>query len=176
MRPQFNNVMKFFFTILLFCTWPFCHAQTKNIRVYVFAAEECPICIYMAKPLAAISTAYAGDASFYLVFPLKTSNSKTAAGFKTKNKLSNFSVIVDAKQTLTKKMGAQITPEVIITNAADSILYKGRINDAYLQPGKPRHIYNNNDLADALALITGQKKVPLPWRPAVGCYITFAKK
>jgi thiol-disulfide isomerase/thioredoxin len=168
--------MKILVSILFFFVCVTGFTQTKNINVYVFAAEECPICIYMAKSLAVISESYAGKVSFNLVFPLKSSSYKTAAAFKTKNKLTNFLITMDKRQLLAKKLGATITPEVVITNNADSVLYRGRINDAYLEPGRRRHIYSNNDLADALALITAQKQVPAPWRHAVGCYITFDKK
>jgi Thioredoxin-like domain len=175
-QQLFNNKMKFLVTIIFLIVLANSFAQTKNIKVYVFAAEECPVSIYMTKSLATISDSYKDNADFYLVFPLKSSTGKTANNFKTKNKLTNFFITVDAKQTLTKKLGAKITPEVVVANEADSVLYRGRINDAYLEPGKRRHIYSNNDLADALALITAQKQVPVPWKPAVGCYITFNKK
>lgn len=175
-QQLFNNKLKIFLTIIFFFVFANSFAQTKNIKVYVFAAEQCPICIYMAKSLATISNSFKNNADFYLVFPLKTSTVKTAINFKTKNKLTNFFIIVDAQQSLTKKLGAKITPEVVVANEADSVLYRGRINDAYLSPGKRRHIYRNNDLADALALVAAQKQVPVPWKTAVGCYITFNKK
>ncbi len=154
----------------------FCFSQTKKINVYTFIAEECPISIYMCKDLKTISAAYSDKANFYLVFPLQTSTAKTATKFKAKNKLAEFNIIVDNQQTLTKKLGASITPEVVITDSANTILYKGRINDAYLEPGKRRHIYNNNDLSNALLLLSNGKQVPTPWKPAIGCYITINKK
>ncbi len=67
-----------------------------------------------------------------------TSTVKSASSFKRKNKLALFTAKIDKDQSITKKMGATITPEVVITGADDSVLYRGRINDAYLEPGKKK--------------------------------------
>ena len=150
----------------------FCFSQHKKVSVYAFVAEECPISIFMAPSLKNIADQYAGNIDFYLVFPFSTSTVKSASSFKRKNKLALFTAKIDKDQSITKKMGATITPEVVITGADDSILYRGRINDAYLEPGKRKHIYTNNDLATALEIITNGKEVPRPWKRAIGCFIT----
>jgi hypothetical protein len=161
---------------LVFLYSGFCVAQSKICTAYVFVAEECPISIFMTKSLSAISDAYINKVHFKLIFPIKTSSKKTAAAFKEKYSLGHFEILVDKNQQLAKKLGASVTPEVVVVNAGDSILYKGRINDAYLEPGKQRHQFSNNDLANALELISNNKNVPKPWKNAVGCYITFTKK
>ncbi|MBK7762939.1 MAG: hypothetical protein IPI46_06150 [Bacteroidetes bacterium] len=160
--------------ILLFFNF-ICDAQVKPIKVYVFVAEECPISIFMCSSLKNIAEVYSDKADFILVFPLKTSTLKTANKFKSKNKLQQFAVRMDNQQTFTKQMGATVTPEVVIADSLNEVLYRGRINDAYLEPGKRRHIYNHNDLDNALSLITNGKEVPKPWKQAVGCYITFSR-
>jgi hypothetical protein len=149
-----------------------CFPQEKKINVYAFVAEDCPISIFMASSLKSVADRYADKINFYLVFPFSTSNNKTAAAFKTKNQLTQFVTKIDKNQRITKKLGATVTPEVVITGADETILYQGRINDAYLEPGKRKHIYTNNDLATALENITNDKEMPKPWRRAVGCYIT----
>ncbi len=150
----------------------FCFSQEKKISVYAFVAEDCPISIFMAPSLKSIADRYTGKVNFYLVFPFSTSTGKSASLFKTENKLALFINKVDKDQSITKKLGATVTPEVVITGANDAVLYRGRINDAYLEPGKRKHIYTKNDLATALEIITNDKEVPGPWRRAVGCFIT----
>ena len=115
---------------------------------------------------------YAGKVNFYLVFPFSTSTHKSATAFKTKNQLTRFILKVDKDQRITKKLSATVTPEVVITGTDETILYQGRINDAYLQLGKRKHIYTSNDLAAALENITNGREMPKPWKRAVGCYIT----
>jgi len=152
-----------------------CFSQEQKIKVYAFVAEECPVSIFMAASLKRVAERYAGNAEFYLVFPMSTSDYASAELFKKENELTEFSIKVDKYQTLTKKLGALVTPEVIITGAGETILYKGRINDAFTQPGKKKHSYSHDDLGDALAYISNGKQMPTPWKPAVGCFITIEK-
>jgi hypothetical protein len=150
----------------------FSFSQEKRVNVYAFVTEECPISIFMASSLKNVAEIYGSKVNFYLVFPFSTSSNKTAAAFKTENLLTTFIIKIDKEQRLTKKLGATVTPEVVITGANDSILYRGRINDAYDQPGKRKHIYSSNDLATALDSITNGREMPRPWKRAVGCFIT----
>lgn len=149
-----------------------CFSQEKKVSVYAFVAEDCPISIFMASSLKSVADIYAAKVNFYLVFPFSTSTNKTATAFKTKNQLTQFITKVDKEQRITKKLGATVTPEVVITGTDETILYQGRINDAYAQPGKRKHIYTSNDLAAALENISNGREMPKPWKHAVGCYIT----
>ena len=149
-----------------------CFSQDKKINVYAFVAEECPISIYMASALKDVAGNYGDKANFYLVFPFSTSTHEKAGAFKAENLLTAFTIKMDKAHRLTKKLGATVTPEVVITGASDTILYQGRINDAYAQPGKRKHIYTSNDLAAALENILNGREMPKPWKRAVGCYIT----
>src|SRR5688572_18299349 len=91
----------------------------KDFNVFVFIAEECPICNYMGRPLSEIAGKYCQQADFHAVFPVKNSNYKTAQLFKEKYELHAFETLLDKDQTLARKLGARITPEVVITNAQD---------------------------------------------------------
>lgn len=163
--------------LLLFFIATVCsvRAQDKKINVYAFVAEECPISIFMASSLKAVAEMYEKEANFYLVFPVSNSSVKTATAFKKKHKLSQFSIIVDSTQQLTASLAARVTPEVVITNQQAVVIYKGRINDAYAQPGKRKHIFSNHDLSNALEKIVAGQLVPQPWKPAIGCFITMKK-
>lgn len=144
--------------------------------MYAFVTEECPVSIFMAASLKSVAERYANEnTAFYLVFPFSTSTEETAALFKAENKLAQFSTKVDRHQSLTKKLGATVVPEVVVTDATGNVLYRGRINDAFTQPGKQKHYYSSNDLADALENIANGREMPKPWKPAVGCFITIEK-
>ncbi|MEO8112182.1 MAG: hypothetical protein ABI594_19180 [Ginsengibacter sp.] len=169
------NIKKILLLPILVIAVNSCFSQNKKINVYAFVSEDCPISIYMAPSLKSVAEQYATKINFYLVFPLATSTRKTAALFKTQHKLSSFIIKLDSTQAITKKLGAVVTPEVIITGADDAILYKGRINDAYQEPGKRRHIYTGNDLDVALQKVAQGEDVPKPWKKAVGCFITIKK-
>lgn len=141
-------------------------------HVYVFIAEECPICNYMGKPLSQIAKKYDSNVSFHAVFPVRNSNYKTAQLFKEQYDMLSFETLLDKDHQIVKKLGATVTPEVVITDDQGEILYRGRINSAYYAPGKMKHRSIKNDLDEALTALANGKDVAQPWPSAIGCYIT----
>lgn len=165
----------FILTLFLSSVALLLHAQ-KSFNVYVFIAEECPISIYMANPLKEVVKSFGEEANFYLVFPTRKSNQKTAEQFRTEYGLDQFEILLDKDQSVTKNLNASITPEVVVNNTDGDLLYQGRINNAYSAPGKMKHGKRNNDLKWVMEELVNGKHIPKPWHPAVGCYITFKKQ
>lgn len=161
-----------FSAIVFFCVFITANGQ-KSFNVYVFLAEECPVSVYMAKPLTTIAEKYAADVSFHAVFPLKNSSYATAQLFKNDYQLNSFEILLDPDQKLALNMGASITPEAIVTDETGQVVYRGRINSAFYAPGKMKHSAIKNDLDDALSKLVSGNEIPQPWPPAVGCYITM---
>lgn len=145
----------------------------QDLHVYVFIAEECPICNFMGKPLSVIAEKYTDDVAFHAVFPVKNSNYKTSQLFKEKYNILSFETLLDRDQQISKKLGATVTPEVVVTDNDGEILYRGRVNSAYYAPGKMKHSSIKNDLDETLASLLSGKKVSQPWPSAIGCYITM---
>lgn len=169
-----NKIMKkILFFLLAALSFTTLQAQ---FNVYIFVAEECPISIYMAQPLQDAIATHQDKATFYAVFPLKKSTSESAQQFLTQYQLTGYIPIIDNQQTLTKQLGATITPEVVITDKDNRILYRGRISNAYSAPGRMKHGPRINELKAALARLGRGEKPLEPWAEAVGCYITFIPK
>ena len=150
-------------------------AQEK-LKVFVFIAEECPISIYMARPLQQVVKTYQDKASFHAVFPLKKSTNTSANQFLMQYNLPQFNVILDRDQSITKSMQAMVTPEVVVTDLEDQILYRGRISDAYRAPGKMKHGVRKNELREILGRLLDGQAIAQPWPDAIGCFITFYNK
>jgi hypothetical protein len=129
----------------------------------------------MSKPLGEIYAKYSDKVNFKMVFPLPLSNYKTMQLFKKKYALDGFTSILDEDQSLSKKLGATVTPEAIIENEKGQIVYRGRINDAYYAPGRLRRVSYKNDLIDAIEAVLNHKPIDEPWPKAVGCYVTYFK-
>lgn len=135
-------------------------------------AEECPVCNYLGKTLKKLSSEYADEVNFVAVFPQTMSNYKTASLFKKKYDLPLFTVEIDHQQIITDRYKASITPEVVLTDTNDNILYQGRINNSYAAPGRMRHGKVKEDLEIAITHAIAGKAVPKPWPDPIGCYIT----
>jgi hypothetical protein len=60
--------------------------------------------------------------------------------------------------------------------AGGRVVYRGRIDDRYVDLGLERPAATTHDLADALAAVVAGKPVPHPNTQAVGCFIAdFAR-
>lgn len=145
----------------------------ENINVFVVVAEECPICVYMTENLKTGAFYNSENVNYTLVFPNERSNYKTMSLFKKKYGLDNYEVVLDKNQTLTKKLGATITPEVIITDDDENVLFRGRVNDAYHAPGKKKRRHPNNEYSRHIKMASRGLEIEKPWPQAIGCYITF---
>jgi len=145
----------------------------KSWHVYVFIAEDCPVCNYMGKPLGALALKYEGRVNFHAVFPFKNSNYKTSQLFKEQYEMLSYETLLDKDKGLTKKLDVSVTPEVVITDDHGEVFYRGRINSAYYAPGKMKHSAVKNDLDEALTILLSGNEVPKPWPTPVGCYITM---
>ncbi len=152
-------------------------AGQQAYDVYVFVAEECPISIYMAKPLREAAKTYREVANFYAVFPVATSTAQSAQSFLSKYELTAWEAKLDPRQQLTRRLEATVTPEVVIVDSATrQVYYRGRVSNAYAAPGKMRHGERTNDLRTMLRRLEEGHIPTAPWPAAVGCFITAAKQ
>ncbi len=69
-----------------------------------------------------------------------------------------------------KQTGVTVTPEVAVMSADQKLLYRGRIDDRYVEFGKDRPEPTVRDLERALDAILAGKPVPVRETQAVGCY------
>ena len=161
------------FAFLVFLCLAIQGIAQKSWHVYIFIAEECPVCNYMGKPLNAVALKYQDRVDFHAVFPLKNSTYKSSRLFKEQYELLMYETLLDKGHVLTKQLGASVTPEAVITNDKGEVYYRGRINSAYYAPGKMKHSAIKDDLDEALSLLLAGSEVPKPWPAPVGCYITM---
>lgn len=139
--------------------------------VLLFITTDCPIANSYAPEIKRICADYERERiAFFLVYadpsiPLKETQKHTKEfGYR-------CPTIRDAKHTLVKKTKASVTPEAVILSPEDKLLYRGRIDDRYLDFGKKRTHPTTRDLRDALDAIVRDKPVPNPATKAIGCFI-----
>lgn len=147
--------------------------KAADIKVYIIISEECPICQFMGPELASINNYYGDKADLYLVFPFKNSNIKKASLFKKEFGLSAFTILLDEDQSIARELDAKVTPEAIVVNSQDEVVYRGRINDTYISPGRRKHAAGRRDLQIAIGKALKEMPIKSPWPVAVGCFITY---
>lgn len=144
--------------------------QIRN-KVFVFMDVECPISQFYTKSLQKLSIKYAMvGVIFITVFPTKYVNENEIIAFNHKYNLTIPSVL-DKFQSITKKLNASVTPEVIVVNQNNEISYSGSIDDSYFALGKRNLNPKKNYLEDALNSIIKNQKPLIPHSNAIGCEI-----
>ena len=147
-------------------------AGTKAI-VFLFTSTDCPISNRYAPEVRRIAEAFgAKGVVFRLVYPSTSEDAKairehmTAYGY-----LGLAEAVRDPKQALVKFTGATVTPEVAVV-VDGRVVYRGRIDDRYVDLGRERPAPTRRDLFDALTAIVAGKPVPHATTQAVGCFIS----
>jgi hypothetical protein len=77
----------------------------------------------------------------------------------------------DPAHTLVNSVGATITPEAAVLDADRRLIYRGRIDDRFVELGRERPKATTHDLREALMAALAGKPVKTAVRQAVGCFI-----
>jgi hypothetical protein len=77
----------------------------------------------------------------------------------------------DPEHHLVRLTHAEVTPEAVVFNQDREIMYRGRIDDTYVDFGQARPAPTRRDLAEALDATLEGRPVAQPETKAIGCYI-----
>jgi thiol-disulfide isomerase/thioredoxin len=137
--------------------------------VLVFTATDCPISNRYAPEIQRLATRFATDVRFVFVYPVPSDSE--AAIREHRKKFGGGEWRRDPSQKLVKLTGVTVTPEVAVMTADQKILYRGRIDDRYIEFGKDRPQPTARDLERALDAVVAGKPVPVAQTRAVGCIL-----
>lgn len=148
-------------------------AELSRVKatVFIFVATDCPNSNTYAPVLARLYRQYsARGVAFFNVYSDPAESAATVrkhdADFETP-----FAALLDPQQTLARETGARSTPEVVILGPQKQQLYRGRVDDRFVDFGKTRYQPTENDLAEALDAILQGKSAPHPVTRVLGCAI-----
>lgn len=145
----------------------------KNNIAVVFFNDECPVCRYYASELNELdSICQSEDIPFICVFSGLYSP-KQVRKFIKKYRI-RIPVFRDPAFDFAKALGAKITPEIFLINLEnDNILYKGKINDAFVSLGVRKSAMISNYFLDAVQEYTKGKAISIPETLAIGCMLNY---
>jgi hypothetical protein len=149
-------------------------ANPQPFKVLVFTTTDCPISNRYAPEIQRLAAKFEGSARFVLVYPVPRDSPALI-----RNHVGKFSysldTLRDVDQKLVKQTGVTVTPEVAVMQG-DRVLYRGRIDDRYIEFGKDRVKPTRHDLEDALTAVIAGKPVAQRETQAVGCYLSDLTK
>jgi hypothetical protein len=147
--------------------------------VIFFVATDCPISNWYAPTIQQVCRDYAArgvDCTLaYEDVDLGATPAALDAAVRThlrEYRYDAMTAAVDRTRVVAKRAKATITPQVVVVDRAGAIRYRGRIDNAYADLGKPRQHVTSHDLRVSLDALLAGRPVPAPETEALGCYIT----
>ena len=142
----------------------------EPIRVLVFTTTDCPISNRYAPEIQRLSAKFGDKAKFILVYPVPAD---TPEMIRAHHKRFGYSIeyLRDAGQQLVEQTGVTVTPEVAVMKGS-TVLYRGRIDDRYVELGKERPRPTTHDLDNALAAAIAGRPIATKETRAVGCILS----
>jgi hypothetical protein len=142
-----------------------------KVTALLFITHDCPISNAYAPEMNRLCAEYGKrGVAFYLVYV----DPELAAGAAREHAREyGFAcpALLDRTHILVKQAGATITPEAVLFDPGGRRLYRGRIDDRYVDFGRARPAPTRRDLRDALDAALAGKPVPNPRTRAIGCFI-----
>ena len=140
-----------------------------TLTVFVFTTSDCPISNRYAPELQRLAAKYGDNAKFVLVYPAASDTPQVISEHKKKFGYT-IDHVRDADRKLLKRTGVTVTPEVALMSG-DEMLYRGRIDDRYVELGRERAKPTTHDLEDALKAAIAGRPITVKQTQAVGCIL-----
>lgn len=138
--------------------------------VFVFLGPECPVSQRYVPELNRIARhADTNAVEFFGVISGKSMTRTQAVEF-VKEYAIQFPVIFDEKKALAHWLRPTHMPEAFVLKPDGDRVYRGRIDDWYLAPGRPRAVIRERELREAIAAVGVGKMPATHFAPPVGCY------
>ena len=145
------------------------------VKVVVFARSDCPISNRCAPEIRRLYDAYQSrGVEFYLVY-VDPREQPEAIRRHMREYEYPCQGLRDPKHTLVAHCGATTTPEAVVFDQNHTMVYRGRVDDRYVDFGQARAEPTTHDLADAIESTVLGRSVANPRTQAVGCLIADLK-
>lgn len=146
-------------------------AESAKATVVLFVAVDCPIANRYAPELSRLQKEYEPKGIAFLRVYVDTFFEAKDLKEHGEEFSLTMPAFLDAKHELVKLLGATVTPEAAVVGPDGTLLYRGRIDDLYLEHGRVRLEEPRRDLRIALDEILRGEPVSVPRTPAIGCGI-----
>lgn len=146
--------------------------QGKGLKgvALVFLGPECPISQRYVPELNRIAAPQDTNAiSFYGIISAPSMTRTQALAF-VKEYAIRFPVLFDNGGRLARWLRPTHVPEAFVIKPDGDIVYRGRIDDGFAAPGKPRAVIQSRELRDALRAVRAGDSPPRAFARPVGCY------
>jgi thiol-disulfide isomerase/thioredoxin len=140
-----------------------------RVDLLVFVRSDCPISNRYAPKLARVAERFAeAPVDVFLVYVDVDEGPATIREHMAEYRLPG-TALRDPGQILTARGQITVTPEVALFDGDGILRYHGRIDDGWIDYGKPRAVPQTDELVDALTAVLAGEAPVLASAEAVGC-------
>jgi thiol-disulfide isomerase/thioredoxin len=141
---------------------------SKAITLF-FIATECPISNRYAPEINRIASEYSTRNVIFYAVHSDPDLTAEAARLHAVDFGYQFTVLLDPEQLMASRIGVTLTPTAVILSPQGGVLYRGRIDNRYVDFGKYRDTGIKPDLRLALDALLAGKAVSEPVTKSIGC-------
>jgi hypothetical protein len=145
----------------------------KNARavVLIFISIDCPISNRYAPEVQRLHERFSKrGVKFWLVQPARDETLEATRKYLAEYRYS-FGLLRDTRHALVKLTGVTVTPEAAVFAPGGKLVYRGRIDDRYVDFGKARPAPVQRELNAVLEQLLDTREITITNTPAVGCSI-----
>jgi len=142
-------------------------ASPAQVRVFVFVRTDCPITNPYAPELRRLAAAFSG-VEVWMVYPDASETPDQIRRHMMDYSLPGH-VLRDPHHELVKRSHVTTAPEAAVFDAENRLVYHGRIDDLWVNPGISRAVARTHELEEAIAAVLEGKPVKLAETHAIGC-------
>lgn len=149
----------------------FTEKVSGKARVYFFLSPECPLCQSYSLTIQQLYAEFSKQGIEMVgIVPGTDFSTATIAAYHKRYNIP-ITLYTDEQLVLVKKYKVTITPEVIVLDQNNKVVYQGRIDNWAYELGKKRKVITEHNLKDALTSIVKQKPIIVAKTKAIGCFI-----
>ena len=140
--------------------------------VLVFVQTDCPISNRYAPTLSKLRDRFEPQgAVFWHVYPDRGESPETIRAHRRDYDLKGH-VVRDVHHILVERTSVGVTPEAVVFGRRGNIVYKGRIDNRYMDFDQIRPAVTRHDLSDAIEALLADRIPPNSDTRAIGCFIS----
>jgi hypothetical protein len=145
--------------------------ESSRATLLFFITADCPIANSFAPEIKRIAAEYGSRVESSLVY---TDRGRTLEDARRHALDYGYEIAVrlDEGRVLSRRYGVTVTPEAVLLGGDGSRVYRGRIDDRYLAPGRYRLQPTTHELRDAIDAVLAGRPVPVAETKAAGCPLT----
>jgi peroxiredoxin len=144
-------------------------APAGGATVLVFYSSDCPISNGYSPTLNTLVDSFPAKRVKWLGVCVDPDLADSEVETHARDFGLKFPVVRDRRGSFARKLGAKVTPEAFLIDAAGHIRYHGRIDDQYVARGVRNAAPAQTELKDAVAAVLNGREVKVPFVEPVGC-------